>query len=106
MSDAQEPDPNAPWSPEELTEDLSPEQLLEIQQSLPLLQEVIEWYDEQVAHYGDPETITGVNPSTRPQDVKQAVMFAQTMIKGYKHKRNEFIARFKKHTAIVAPPKE
>lgn len=106
MSDEEELDPNAPWSPEEGTEELTTEQLLEIQQSLPLLKAVIDWFDEQIALYKDPTIIEGANPSSKAEDLKEAILLAQGFIKGYKYKRNEFAVRFKKLSAIVAPPKE
>jgi len=109
MSDPQAqaaPDPNAPWSPDEGVEDLTPEQLLDIKQSLPLLQEVIEWFDEQIADFLNPNVIGGVRANSDPKEVKDSVLFAQKMSKGYSKKRDEFIKRFRKHVTEVAPNKE
>jgi hypothetical protein len=98
---AQEPDPNEPWSPDELAANLTQDDKQAIKEQLPLLNEVITWFDERIAEYGNPETISGVNISSDPQHVKEAVLFAQTMIKDYKSKRNEFNATFKKYIAAL-----
>jgi hypothetical protein len=103
VTEAQPPedDPNRPWSPEELNTELTPEELAAIKQELPLLDEVISWFDEQIKVYSNPETIGGVNISSKPEDVKQAVLFAQTLIKDYKDKRDEFTKKFKHHIGAL-----
>lgn len=96
----------APWSPDELNQPDSDKQaeFRNIQMSLPVLQEVLDWYDEQIALYSNPEIISGVNPSSKPEDVKNAVLFAQNMISGYKYKRNEFANRFEEYSQAVIEP--
>ncbi len=102
----QEPDPNAPWSPEEseVTTALSAEDLEILRSQLPVVEEIIAWFDGQIALYGNPEVITGVNPSSKPEDVKNAVMFAQQMIKGYKDKRKEFAKKFEPYLTKQKDP--
>lgn len=62
--------------------------------SLPVLQEVLDWFDEQVAEFKDPMIIDGVNVSSDPQQVKDAVLFAQGMISRFEKKKGEFTNRF------------
>ena len=96
-------DPNTAWSPEELAEvsDAKMADLRNIQASLPVIEEVIAWYDEQIALYKDPEIIEGANPSSKAEDIKNSVLLAQGFIKGYKYKRNEFAKRFEEYIQTV-----
>lgn len=98
-------DNNRPWSPDELTE-LSPEQraeLVAMNASVPVIEEVLEWFDSQIASFSDPTIITKVTVTTKAEDIKQAVLFAQKMIQSYKDKRNEFENRFKNFVTAVTP---
>jgi len=107
MSDApkqQAVDPNAPWSPEELQEEISAEDIEALKKELPVLDEVITWFDQQIAEFLNPNVIQAVKAKDNATDVKEAVMFAQKMSKGYSKKRNEFAVRFKKYIAQVTPP--
>jgi hypothetical protein len=90
-------DPNRPWSPDELNQPLTADETELIQGQLPLLNEVIQWFDERIADYSSPEIISGVNISSKPEDVKNSVLFAQSMIKDYKYKRKDFVERFRKN---------
>lgn len=68
-----------------------------IKASVPVIQEVIDWFDAEIAKYADPRTIDGVNIATNPELVKQAVLFAQTLATAYQDKRDEFQQRFSEY---------
>lgn len=70
--------------------------------SLPVIQEVLDWFDEQIAIYKNPSVIEGVNPSTPAEDIKAAVLLAQGRIDDYRTKRDEFINRFSKYIQEAA----
>lgn len=86
------------WYPEPSEEQVEAEQQEQskITASMPVLQEVLDWYDTQIAVYSNPKTITGIGSNTKAEDVKQAVLFAQTLIQDYENKRGEFANRFEK----------
>lgn len=97
------PDPNAPWSPEEadIEHGLTAEQVEYIKSQIPVVQEVIEWFDTQIAEFLNPNVIETVTEKSDPKQVKDAVRFAQKMSRGYSKKRNEFADKFKKY---LEPP--
>lgn len=101
-------DPNTPWSPEESdeTNQLTLEQIEELRSQLPVIQDIIDWFDKQIAAYSNPEIISGVNPSSKAEDVKKAVLFAQQMIQDYKEKRKQFTSQFAEYLNPESPPQE
>lgn len=104
VSDATEPDPNAPWSPEEGLDEsgLSPEQVAELRATMPVVQEVLDWFEEQILSYLNPNVVAGVTPDSDPQTVKDSVLFAQRLSREYSKKRNQFVKRFEPY---LEPPK-
>lgn len=58
--------------------------------SLPVIVDVLEWFDTQISELHDPTIITSVNDTTPPEQVKAAVMDAQRLIAAYTKKRNQF----------------
>lgn len=96
-------DDNAPWFPEEDQEqkDIVEKQERDVVASLPLVQEVLDWFDMQIATYKNPLVIEGVNPSTPAEDVKSAVLLAQAQIRDFKVKRAEFESKFSNYIAEV-----
>lgn len=68
-----------------------------LQSSVPVIQDVLDWFNTQIATYKNPLTIEGVNPATNAETVKTAVLFAQTLISDYKRQREQFIGQFKEH---------
>lgn len=83
--------------PDQAQIDLQEEQERKVAMSLPVLQDVLDWYDQQIATYQDPMTIMGVNPSTPAEDVKSAVLFARTLVDEYQRKRVAFANQFSKY---------
>lgn len=65
--------------------------------SVPVLQDVLDWFDTQIAAFKNPEIIEGVNVSTPAEQVKLAALFAQTNIASYRQKRMEFEQRFSEY---------
>lgn len=108
QKEPQEIDPNAPWSPEEaeIQVGLSEEELMALQSQVPIIQETLEWFDEQIADFLNPNVIESVTVKTTAEDVKQAVLFAQKMSKGYSKKRKQFVKRFKQYLEPPKPPEE
>lgn len=100
------PDNNAPWSPDEAGELNAPslEQLEEIRSQLPIIQDIIDWFDEQIAEYLNPNVIAGVTATTDPVKLKESVLFAQKMSRGYSKKRNQFAKRFDQYLNMPPPP--
>lgn len=90
------PNDYAPYNPEAPEEQQVEEQLEHSRTvaSLPVIEDVLTWFDEQIAAYTNPDIISTVSPNSDPEQVKQAVLFAQTVMKDYKNKRMEFANRF------------
>lgn len=88
--------PYAPWSPEgnEEQEKVTEEQQQRIAASLPIINDVLDWFDNEIKAFKDPSTITGVNISSNAEQVKSAVLFAQTVIASYESKKEEFMKDF------------
>lgn len=87
----------APYNPEAPQEQQDAEQLekSKINASLPIIEDVLAWFDDQITIYKSPTTIEGVNISSDPQQVKDAVLFAQSQIHAYTTKREEFVNKFR-----------
>lgn len=104
MSDTT-PDPNAAWSTEEVANADGPtsEELAEIKSMLPIIVDIIAWFDEQIAGFLNPNVIADVRTNSDPEEVKRAVLFAQKMSRGYSKKRVEFAKRFEQY---LVTPKE
>lgn len=100
-----DPDDNAPWSPEEGGDEniLSAEDLEILRSQLPVIEEIIAWFDAQIMQYSSPEIIAGANPSSKAEDIKSAVLLAQGFIKGYKDKRKEFVKKFEPYLSPSKP---
>jgi hypothetical protein len=92
------------WYPEvdEDQKDLVEKQERDVVASLPIVQEVLDWFDQQIKTYKNPLTIEGVNPSTPAEDVKASVLLAQTLITDYKRQREDFQASFSRYITEVA----
>lgn len=97
-------DNNQQWYPETDAEqkDLVDRQKRDVVASLPVVQEVLDWFDRQISTYKNPLVIDGVNPSTPAEDVKCAVLLAQAQIKDFKAKRGEFETKFRKYITEAA----
>jgi hypothetical protein len=93
------PDENQQWYPEpdQEQQDLVEQQEHEVVASLPVVQEVLDWFDKQIATYKNPLTIEGVNPNTPAEDIKAAVLLAQALITDYKTKRGDFQSKFERY---------
>jgi hypothetical protein len=98
------PDENQQWYPETDDEqkDLVDKQERDVVASLPVVQEVLDWFDKQVATYKNPLALDGVNPSTPAEDVKAAVLLAQNLISDYKRQRENFESQFSKYITEAA----
>lgn len=96
-----QPDDYGSWVPPVLAanEKVAAEQAEQvyIKSSLPVIQEVLDWYDECIEKFKNPEVITGVNVSTPAEIVKTAVVHAQQQIASYQKKKREFIQRFSEY---------
>lgn len=103
--DERELDPNAPWSPEEGIDEqgLSPEQIAEIRANLPVVQEILDWFEEQITGYLNPNVIAKVSRESKSEDVKEAVLFAQQLSRDYDKKRKDFYERFKPYLETKKP---
>lgn len=99
----QTPDPNAPWSPDEGidVEGLDEDQVSLLRATLPVVQEMLEWFDEQIAGYLNPNVISKVTTDSDPQVVKDSVLFAQQLSRDYSKKRKQFEDRFEPY---LKPP--
>ncbi len=104
--EAPELDPNAPWSPEEGLEEsgLSEEQISELRATLPVIQEVLDWFEEQILGYLNPNVVSGVTPDSDPQTVKDSVLFAQKLSRDYDKKRKQFVKRFEPYLKPPSTP--
>lgn len=85
-----------PQPPKEQTEAIQLEQSRTIA-SLPVIQEVLDWFDEQILEFRNPLLIENVNEASDSQTIKDQVLTAQKDAKRYKTKRDEFAARFADH---------
>lgn len=101
----EELDPNTPWSPDELNANkgMTPAELQALSSQLPVVQEIIDWFDEQIAGFLNPNCIKDATIKSSAEDIKNAVLFAQLNSKSYSSKRQEFADRFKQY---LEPPKE
>jgi hypothetical protein len=62
--------------------------------SMPIIQDVLDWFDTQIAEYKNPLLITGVTYKTDPEHVKAAVLLAQAQITDYKLKRDNLVSKY------------
>lgn len=97
-------DDNQQWypKPDEEQKDLVEKQERDVTASLPVVQEVLDWFDMQLRTYRNPMVIEGVNPSTPAEDVKAAVLLAQAQIRDYKNKREQFEGKFSRYITEAA----
>lgn len=65
--------------------------------SLPVVQEVLDWFDEQIAIFSHPTVISGVTISTPADDVKSAVLLSQGQRASFEKKKKEFMNRFRQY---------
>jgi hypothetical protein len=65
--------------------------------SLPVIQDVLDWFDEQIAGFKDPMIISNVSEGTDANEVKDKVLAAQKDIIRYEKKKAEFMNRFSKY---------
>lgn len=95
---AVDPD-NQQWYPipDQEQQDIVERQEHDLVASLPVLQDVLDWFDERIKTYGNPMTIEGVNVSSNAEEVKQAVLFAQSLIADYQKQREDFENNFSKY---------
>lgn len=93
MSDAD------PWYPQEPKEQQDAAQIAEsrITASLPVIQDVLDWLDSTEQTYRDVMTIEGVNPSSKPEDIKTAVILAQSRIRDTQELRDRFTKDFARY---------
>lgn len=73
------------------------EEQVYLKASIPVIQDVLDWYDECIDHFNRPDIIDGVNPSTPAETVKEAVIYAKQQVAGYREKKREFIMRFSQY---------
>lgn len=85
--------------PADQAEELDQDELHTAASPIGIVQDVLDWYDKQIADYKNPLLITGVNPSSNPEEVMRAILVAQAVIKDYKAKRAEFEHLFAEHIA-------
>lgn len=92
------------WYPEPPKEQQEAEQQQQSRDiaSLPVIQETLDWFDEQIATFKDPSTIQGVNPTTNAEDIKAAVLLAQALIQSYEAKRTDYVNRFSRYIEEAA----
>lgn len=62
--------------------------------SMPVIQDVLDWFDTQIAELKDPSLITGISESTPAEEIKERVLFAKLQIQEYEIKRDSFISEF------------
>lgn len=104
----EELDPNAPWSPEEGSETvgLNDAEQEMLRATLPVVQEILDWFDEQITGYLNPNVVAGVNPDSDPKVVKESVLFAQKLSRDYDKKRKQFVKRFEPYLKPAPPSAE
>lgn len=97
-------DDSQQWYPQALQDqqDLVDKQERDVVASLPLVQEVLDWFNEQITNYNSPSVIGNVNPSTPAEDVKFAVLLAHGQANEFKKKRREFETQFSRYITEVA----
>jgi hypothetical protein len=72
-----------------------------IKASVPVIQEVLDWYDACIDKFSNPMVVAGVNVSTPAETVKEAVLHAQQQIASYQEKKAEFVKRFSDYIGEV-----
>lgn len=87
------------WYPEAPKEQREAEQQAESKTvaSLPVIQDVLDWFEARIAQYKNPLLITGIDVSTPAEDVKNQVLLKQQLIIDYKQQRDDFKAEFSKY---------
>jgi hypothetical protein len=91
-----EPNEYGTWVPAADPDAIREEQaeLAKVKSSVPVIQDVIEWFEQQIKDFLNPMTIEGVTHSTSAEDVKNAVLFAQSSAASYAAKSKAFRSSF------------